>query len=270
MLIPGLALYYSGLSQKNNQISAFIQLFTIESLVVLLWVILGYAITFGQGNSFVGNGNRIWLQGSMSKAGNQSQGLVTALTKHRLNCNVPETVLIVFQGAFAAVASAIVYGAWTERMKFHGALLFSGFWHLLVYAFVARWHWSDQGWLYTLGALDYAGGDVVHVSAGFSGLAVAFYLGPRQIIKQGREIQFNSVPNTLIGTCLLLIGWFGFNGGSAGSANGRAGYAIITTQVSAATSTVIWTIMDFAFCRHYSPVSIARFPIHVPPALILQ
>jgi Amt family ammonium transporter len=258
MIIPGLALYYSGLAQKSNHLSAFIQLFSIECLVILLWVILGYAISFGDGNSFVGNGDRIWLKGSLLRSGNHSQGQATALTKHRLNCNIPETVLIIFQGAFATVASAIIYGAWAERMAFHGALLFSGCWHLLVYTCIARWHWSDQGWLYNLGALDYAGGDVVHVSAGFSGLAVALYLGPRQIIKQGRETQFNSIPNTLIGACLLWVGWFGFNGGSAGSANGRAGYALINTQVSAATSSLTWTIMDFLFCRHYSPISIAR------------
>ena len=262
MIIPGLALYYAGLSQKNNRISAFIQLFSIVCLVTLLWILLGYSITFGDGNSFAGSGNRIWLQGTLLRTGNRSNGQVTSLTKHRLNCNVPETVLIVFQGAFAAVAAAIIYGAWAERMKFHGALIFTGCWHLLVYAFIARWHWSDQGWLYILGSLDYAGGDVVHVAAGFSGLAVAWYLKPRQSIKQGRAIQYSSISNTLMGTCLLWVGWFGFNGGSAGSANGRAGYAFINTQVCAATSSMIWTIMDFQFNRHYSPISIARCSPH--------
>jgi ammonium transporter, Amt family len=243
--------------KKNNRISAFVQLFSIVCLVSLLWITIGYSIAFGDGNSFVGNGNRIWLQGSLLRTGNQSQGQVTSLTKHRLNCNVPETVLIVFQGAFAAIAAAIIYGAWAERMKFHGALIFTGCWHLLVYSFVARWHWSDQGWLYMLGALDYAGGDVVHVSAGFSGLAAALYFKPRLSIQQGRETQYSSMSNTLIGTCLLWVGWFGFNGGSAGSANGRAGYAFITTQVCAAASSLIWTVLDFIVNRHYSPISIA-------------
>jgi Amt family ammonium transporter len=260
MVIPGLALYYAGLSKKNNQISSFIQLFSIVCFVTLLWITLGYSITFGDGNSFVG-GNRFWLQGSLLRIGTESQGQVTSLTKHRLNCNIPETVLIVFQGAFAAVAAAIIYGAWAERMKFHGALIFTGCWHLLVYAFIARWHWSDQGWLYKLGALDYAGGDVVHVAAGFSGLAVALYFKPRESIKQKQEIEYSStgISTTLLGTCLLWVGWFGFNGGSAGSANGRAGYAFITTQVSASTSSLIWTFMDFQFNKHYSPISIARY-----------
>lgn len=239
MTIPGLALFYSGMVRKKNVLATALQSFAICALVTVVWVVIGYSLAFTPSESpYIGSLSRVFLDGmSFDKV----QGLISV---SHVAPTIPESVLVMFQLTFAIITPALITGAFAERMKFSALAVFMVLWSVLVYAPVAHWVWEPTGWLAAMGALDFAGGTVVHINAGAAGLVCAFMLGKRQ--GYGREPFFpNNLMYTMIGASLLWVGWFGFNAGSALAADGRAGLAMLVTQVAAATGALGWLFVEW-------------------------
>ena len=239
MTIPGLALFYAGMVRKKNVLSTALQSFTICAVVTVIWVVMGYSLAFTPSNSpYLGTLERLFLEGlSFDK-------LQGTLSVSHIAPTIPESVFVVFQLTFAIITPALITGAFAERIKFGALIVFMALWSIFVYAPVAHWVWEPSGWLAKMGALDFAGGTVVHINAGAAGLACAYMLGKR--MGYGREPFFpNNLGLTLIGASLLWVGWFGFNAGSALAADGRAGMAMLVTQVAAATGTLAWMLLEF-------------------------
>ena len=238
MTIPGLALFYAGLVRKKNVLSTALQSFAVCCLVTLLWIIAGYSLAFTPGSPFLGGTERLLLNGlGYFKSSGQ-------LSVSPIAPTIPESVFVMFQLTFAIITPALITGAFAERMKFSAMLVFMGLWSLLVYAPVAHWVWEPGGWLAMLGAQDFAGGTVVHINAGAAGLICALMLGKRK--GYGREPFFPfNLALTLTGASLLWVGWFGFNAGSAGAADGRAGLAMLVTQVGAALAALTWMATEW-------------------------
>lgn len=239
MTIPGLALFYAGMVRKKNVLTTAAHSFAAVCIVTVLWVLIGYSLAFSPGSALLGGGGRMMLQGLefMKEAGK--------LTVHNIAPTVPESVFMMFQLTFAIITPALITGAFAERMKFSALLLFVSLWSLLVYAPVAHWVWDPAGWLAAMGVLDFAGGTVVHINAGISGLVAAIIIGPR--VGFGKEpMPPHNLVLTMIGASLLWIGWFGFNAGSAGAADGRAGMAMLVTQVAAAVGALAWMSVEWA------------------------
>ncbi|OFX12531.1 MAG: ammonia channel protein [Alphaproteobacteria bacterium RIFOXYD12_FULL_60_8] len=228
MTIPGLALFYGGMVRKKNILATMMQSFAITALVTVLWVVAGYSLAFDAGSDYVGG---------LGKA------LLAGLETGSLSGTIPESVFVVFQMTFAIITPALITGAFADRMKFSSMLVFMGLWLLVVYAPVTHWVWGG-GFLMSSGVLDYAGGTVVHINAGVAGLVAAIVLGPRKGF--GTE---NMAPHNLalsmIGASLLWVGWFGFNAGSAVAADGRAGMAMLVTQVAAAAAALAWMFAEW-------------------------
>nr|WP_238482350.1 ammonium transporter [Noviherbaspirillum aridicola] len=233
MTIPGLALFYTGMVRKKNALGTMAQSFAAACLVSVLWVLIGYSIAFTPGTPWLGGAGRAMLDGmEFLKDGGK-------LTVHHLAPTVPESVFVMFQLTFAIITPALITGAFAERMKFSALILFIAIWSLLVYAPVAHWVWEPGGWLAAKGVLDFAGGTVVHINAGISGLVAAIAVGPRAGF--GREpMPPHNLVLTVVGASLLWVGWFGFNAGSAAAADGRAGMAMLVTQLAAAAGALAW------------------------------
>ncbi len=233
MTIPGLALYYGGMVRKKNVLDTLAQSFIVTCLVTVLWYAIGYSLAFTHGNAFIGGFSRVLLHG---------MGKYTVTT---LSGAVPESVYMTFQMTFAIITPALIAGSFAERMKFSALLWFMSLWLIFVYSPVAHWVWSTDGWLARLGALDFAGGTVVHLNAGVAGLVTALVLGKRR--GYGRDaMPPHNLVLTVIGAALLWVGWFGFNAGSALSAGGRAGMAMVTTQVATAAAALAWMFVEWA------------------------
>jgi Amt family ammonium transporter len=239
MTIPGLALFYAGMVRKKNVLSTALQSFAICALVTVVWVVIGYSLAFTAGSTpYLGGFSRVFLEGMTF---DKVQGLISV---SHVAPTIPESVLVMFQMTFAIITPALITGAFAERMRFSALIVFMVLWSIFVYAPVAHWVWEPSGWLATMGALDFAGGTVVHINAGAAGLVCAYMLGKRQ--GYGREPFFpNNLAFTLIGASLLWVGWFGFNAGSALSADGRAGLAMLVTQVAAATGALGWMFLEW-------------------------
>lgn len=239
MTIPGLALFYAGMVRRKNVLSMMTYSLSAAALVSVLWVIIGYSLAFGTSEGmlapFIGGFDKAMLSGvGVSTVWTDAAG--TAYT-------IPESLFMVFQMTFAIITVAIMSGAIAERMKFSAYLLFIGLWVLAVYAPIAHWVWNAEGWLFGDGALDYAGGTVVHINSGIAGLVAAYVLGRR--IGIGREpMAPHNLVLTLIGAGMLWVGWFGFNAGSALAADGRAAMAMVVTQVAAATAAFTWMMVE--------------------------
>ena len=226
MIIPGLALFYGGLGRTKNMLSVLMQVFVIFSVITILWAIYGYSLTFSGAGSFYGNLDKLFLRGIAPDT------LSSALS------TIPEYVFVAFQSTFAAIACALIVGAFAERMKFSAVMLFSVLWFTFSYVPMAHMVWGG-GLLAQDGALDFAGGTVVHINAAMAGLVGAYLVGKR--IGFGRESMApHSLTLTMVGASLLWVGWFGFNAGSAGSANGVAGLAFINTILATGAATVAW------------------------------
>ncbi len=237
MTIPGLALFYAGMVRKKNVLSTALQSFAICGLVTVLWVVVGYSLAFTPGSQFIGGWERVLLHG-LSYVKNTGE-----LSVSHLAPSIPESVYVMFQLTFAIITPALITGAFAERIKFGTMLAFILLWTLLVYVPVAHWVWEPTGWLAALGVLDFAGGTVVHINAGVAGLVCAYLLGPRS--GYGREAFLPySLAFTLAGASLLWVGWFGFNAGSAVAADGRAGMAMLVTQIGAATASLAWMAVE--------------------------
>ena len=253
MTIPGLALFYGGLVRQKNMLSVLMQTFAIFSLMGVLWALYGYSAAFTGGNSFIGGLSKAFLKGITpdSIAATFSKGVV-----------IPELIFVAFQLTFAAITPALIIGAFAERMKFSAILAFMVLWFTFAYLPMAHmvWYWDGPdaittaesltkvsaaaGWLWAKGALDFAGGTVVHINAGIAGLVVACVLGKR--IGYGKEAMTpHSLTLTMVGAALLWVGWFGFNAGSNLEANGYAALAFINTMLAAGAATLSWMFIEW-------------------------
>jgi Amt family ammonium transporter len=231
MTLPGLALFYGGLVRAANVLSVLMHCFAIACLVSVLWLICAYSLAFAPGTPWIGSVGKAFLSG----VGRQSLAPSTT---------VPETVFFMFQMTFAIITPALIVGAFVERMRFEAVLLFSGLWLLVVYAPVAHWVWGG-GWLNALGIMDFAGGLVVHLTAGASALVLAVLLGGRAGFPA--DLKPPHAPwMTMVGASMLWVGWFGFNAGSALTAGGDAGMAMAVTHISAATASLVWVAIEWA------------------------
>ncbi|WP_434630335.1 ammonium transporter [Chromobacterium sp. CV08] len=250
MTIPGLALFYGGMVRKKNVLATLMQSFAITALVTVLWTVIGYSLAFTVGTPYIGDLSRLLLDGMvyMKDAGK--------LAVHPLAGTIPESVFMTFQMTFAIITPALITGAFAERMKFSAMLVFMALWSLLVYVPVAHWVWAPGGWMGDKGVLDFAGGTVVHINAGVAGLVTALVLGKR--IGFGKEaMPPHNLILTLVGASMLWVGWFGFNAGSAGAADGRAGMAMVTTQVATAMAALAWMFAEWATKKKPSVLGIA-------------
>jgi Amt family ammonium transporter len=224
--------------RKKSVINTMASVVAIAALVSLLWYAVGYSWAFTPGNGLLGNGSRMWFEG-MDYVKDAGKVMVSHVAP-----NIPESVYSMFQLTFAIITAALVVGSFVERMKFSAMLWFIGMWSLFVYAPVAHWVWEPGGWLAQLGALDFAGGSVVHINAGVSGLVCAYFLGPRRGYGRQAFEPFN-LGLTMAGAGMLWVGWFGFNAGSAVASDGRAGLAMLVTHVAAAAGAMSWMLAEW-------------------------
>ncbi|HEX4153263.1 MAG TPA: ammonium transporter [Steroidobacteraceae bacterium] len=252
MCIPGLALFYGGMVRKKNVLATLMQSFACTCAVTLLWWLIGYSWAFTPGNHFIGGATRALFSG-MTYIHDDAGGKVTV---SHLAPTIPETVYAMFQMTFAIITPALIAGAFADRMKFSSMLVFISAWSVLVYAPIAHMVWEPSGWLNAAGVLDYAGGTVVHINAGIAGLASCLVLGKR--LGYGREaMPPHNLTLTLIGASLLWVGWFGFNAGSATAADGRAGMAMLATQMATGAAALGWMFAEWFSKRKPSVLGIA-------------
>ena len=226
MTLPGLALFYGGLVRSNNILSILMQCFAIAGIVSILWFIAGYSLAFSGDHPFIGD---------------LSNFMLAKISIDSVSGSIPESLFAMFQMTFAIITPALIVGGYAERMKFSAVLLFSSIWLLIVYAPITHWVWGG-GWLSD--TLDYAGGTVVHITAGVAALVAAIVLGPRQEFLK-RPIPPHNMTMTITGAAMLWVGWFGFNGGSALSAGGDAAMAILATHISAAAGAMTWMFFEW-------------------------
>tara|TARA_B100000508_G_scaffold26065_1_gene19023 strand:- start:1189 stop:2400 length:1212 start_codon:yes stop_codon:yes gene_type:complete len=228
MTLPGLALFYAGLVRASNILSVLMHCFTIACISSVAWLVIAYSLAFSGTGAYVGDLGNLFLAG---------------LSRESMSGDIPESVFFMFQMTFAIITPALIVGAYPERIKFSFVAVFSLLWVILIYAPIVHWIWAEGGWLYEMGIRDFAGGLVVHLTAGITALVIAFFLGPRDGFPNSVQPPHN--PGlTMMGACMLWVGWFGFNGGSALAANGDAGMAILVTHISAATATIVWIIIE--------------------------
>ena len=228
MTLPGLALFYGGLVRSKNVLSILMQCFGIACVASVLWVLVGYSIAFDTGSPW---------SGGMGKA------LLNGVSEDSLSGDLPETVFIMFQMTFAIITPALIIGSFAERTRFSAVMLFSSIWLLVVYAPVTHWVWGG-GWLGEMGLLDFAGGTVVHITAGVAALVCALVIGNRRGFGEVAMPPHN-MTMTITGACMLWVGWFGFNAGSALAANGDAGMAMLVTHLSAAAGAFTWLTIEW-------------------------
>jgi Amt family ammonium transporter len=230
MTLPGLALFYAGLVRTKNVLSVLMQCFSITCVVTLAWVACGYSLAFGDGGTL-----QSWY-------GGWDKSFLAGIAVATVKGTIPETVFAMFQMTFAIITPALVVGAYAERVKFSGMLVFSLLWLLLVYCPVAHWVWGD-GWLQKMGLMDFAGGTVVHLNAGMAALVCALVLGKRRGFPETAMPPHN-MTMTVTGACMLWVGWFGFNAGSALAADGAAGMAMLVTHIGAASGSLAWLLCE--------------------------
>jgi len=229
MTIPGLALFYAGLVRTKNALSLFMQCLAVGAgLVGVLWILIGYSLAFADGNDFVGGLGKLGLSG---------------IKPDTLSGTIPEYVFVMFQAMFAIITPALMIGAFAERMRFSVCLAFVGIWLLVVYCPLAHMVWGN-GWIMKMGAKDFAGGMVVHMSSGYSALVAAIFLGKRRGFGKDPMPPHN-LPFTVIGACLLWVGWFGFNAGSELAADGTAGLAFLTTSTATSMAVLSWMAIEW-------------------------
>lgn len=238
LMVPGLALFYGGMVRRKNVLTTMMMSFVAMAVIGVQWVLVGYALAFGKSL-----GGVIGWDGALFALNGIEPGKLYG-DKH-----VPELVFVMFQGKFAIITPALISGAVAERMKFKTYLAFCVAWSTLIYAPLAHWVWNAEGWLFELGVLDFAGGTVVHISAGVSALVLALMIGPRRDVSRGAAILPNNLVLTLTGAGLLWFGWFGFNAGSAVAAESPvagsiAGLAFATTQSAAAAAGLMWMLVE--------------------------
>ncbi|WP_431303670.1 ammonium transporter [Sediminicoccus sp. BL-A-41-H5] len=243
MTLPGLALFYAGMVRKKTVLATMMQSFFVAALIAVTWMVAGYSIAFGNGGLYFGDFSKVMLSGIewngpfiLGKGlGGESEVATT----------IPETVFVMFQMTFAIITAALIFGAVADRMKFSAVCLFIVPWSLLIYSPIAHAVWHPSGLIWAWGALDFAGGTVVHINAGVAGLVAALVLGKRVGYGHDNMSPYN-LAFAMIGASLLWVGWFGFNAGSALAADGRAGMAMLVTMVAAAAGTLTWVFAEWA------------------------
>ncbi len=241
MTVPGLALFYAGMVRKKNVLATMMQSFAICGLVGVLWMVLGYSLAFGEGGAYVGDLSRFLMSGMGE---NWDKPFTLGSGDAAVATTIPESVFAMFQMTFAIITAALITGAVADRMKFSALMVFVTLWTLLVYSPVAHWVWHPNGWIFALGALDFAGGTVVHINAGVAGLVAAIVLGKRTGYGSENMAPYN-LSLAVIGAALLWVGWFGFNAGSAVGAGARAGMAMLVTQIAAAAAVLAWLFAEW-------------------------
>jgi len=228
MTLPGLALFYGGLVRTKNVLSVLMQCFSIAGIASVAWLILGYSLAFGEGNAFIGDFSKV---------------MMTGIGRETLWGDIPEPLFMLFQMTFAIITPALIVGAFAERMKFSAMLLFSLFWLFLVYVPITHWVWGG-GWLGAMGLYDFAGGTVVHITAGVGALVAAMVLGPRSGFPKTAMPPHN-MTLSVAGAGMLWVGWYGFNGGSALAADGNAAMAMLVTHISASMGAMTWMFIEW-------------------------
>ena len=228
MTLPGLALFYGGLVRSKNILSVLMQCFAIAGIVSILWVVIGYSIAFADGTPYFGGFGKVLFNG---------------ITESSLSGGIPESLFAMFQMTFAIITPALIIGGFAERTRFAAVVLFSALWLIFVYAPITHWVWGG-GWLQEMGLLDFAGGTVVHITAGVAALVAAIVIGPRKQFGKSATTPHN-LTMTITGAGMLWVGWFGFNGGSALAANGDAAMAMLVTHISAATGAITWMFYEW-------------------------
>jgi len=261
MSIPGLALFYGGLVRRKNVLNVFMQVFIIVAIVSIEWVICGYSLSFGSSKGFlapfIGGFDWAFLNNisindlspyfiSHSQIGLDGKAIGT----------IPHIIFIMYQCMFAVITPALIIGAFAERISFKGFFVFTILWSVLIYNPVAHWVWSADGWLFKLGALDFAGGTVVHVNAGIAAIVTAVMLGKRRDYKR-HAIPPHNITYVVMGAGLLWVGWFGFNAGSGLAADGLAGNALMVTHIAAAAAALTWFIMDWIIDKRPTVVGVS-------------
>ena len=237
MTIPGIALFYGGLMRRKNMLSVVMQSLAIAGVVSILWMVFGYSFAFG--TSFEGGSFFKYGIGGLDKVMLHGIGLDTLTAT-----GIPELIFVLFQCMFALITPALILGAFAERVKFSGFLLFTVLWSVLVYMPMAHWVWGG-GFLMEMGAVDFAGGTVVHVNAGVAALVMALMVGKRSDYRAGHPITPHNIPIVFLGTALLWLGWFGFNAGSGLAADGLAANAFLVTHIATCAAAVTWAAIDF-------------------------
>jgi Amt family ammonium transporter len=239
MTLPGLSLFYAGLVRARNVLSVLMQCFAIACLMSLLWVICGYSLAFGEGNALIGDFSKAFLVG---------------IGTEHLSGDIPELLFVCFQMTFAVITPALIVGAFAERMKFSSMLIFSALWLFAVYIPICHWVWGG-GWLGSMGLLDFAGGTVVHITAGVAALVAALVIGRRNGFPQ-TPMPPHNLTMTVTGAGMLWVGWFGFNAGSALAADGGAAMAMLVTHISAAAGSLAWMTIEWMKFRKPSVLGI--------------
>lgn len=234
MVLPGLALFYGGLVRSKNVLSVLMQVMSTFSLAIVLWFIYGYSIAFTEGNALFGGLSKSFFSGMFDPASGE----------FALAGSIPEILFGSFQATFAGITCALIVGSFAERVRFSGVLIFTAIWMTFSYLPIAHMVWGPGGFLLERGALDFAGGTVVHINAGIAGLVGAYVIGKR--VGFGKEpMQPHNLPMTMIGASLLFVGWFGFNGGSALAANTTAALAVFNTLIATAAAILAWTLTEW-------------------------
>lgn len=228
MTIPGLSLFYAGLVRTRNVLSVLMQCFAITCVASLVWLFLGYSLAFSEGNGFIGGLSNL---------------LFADIQENSVIGTIPESVFALYQMTFAIITPALICGSFAERVRFGAVMLFSILWLILVYVPITHWVWASDGWLFKMGLLDFAGGTVVHITAGVGSLVCALVLGSRTGFGKTAMPPHN-LTMTVTGAGMLWVGWFGFNGGSALAANSNAGMAMLVTHISAAAGAAAWMLME--------------------------
>ena len=229
MTLPGLALFYAGLVRVRNVLSVLMQCFAITCLMTIIWLIYGYSLAFGEGGRYIGDLSKLFFAG---------------VGEDSMSGGIPESVFAMFQLTFIIITPALIVGGFAERMRFSAMLMFSGIWATVVYLPIVHWVWAGNGWLFEMGLLDFAGGTVVHITAGVAAVVAAVVLGSRRGFPEVAMPPHN-LTLTVTGAGMLWVGWFGFNGGSALAADGNAGMAILVTHISAAAGAFTWMLCEW-------------------------
>jgi len=262
MSIPGLALFYGGLVRRKNVLNVFMQVFILVAVISIEWVVFGYSNAFGSSSiewlkpyfggfdwAFLNNINvsdlsPYFISHSQPTADGGTIG------------TIPHIIFIMFQGMFAVITPALILGAFAERISFKGFLIFSLLWAIFIYNPIAHWVWSGDGWLFKLGALDFAGGTVVHINAGIAAIVTALMLGKRRDYK-GHALPPHNITYVVMGAAMLWVGWFGFNAGSGLAADGLAANALMVTHIAAATAAITWALIEWFFDKRPTIVGIS-------------
>jgi len=261
MSIPGLALFYGGLVRRKNVLNVFMQCFILVAVISIEWVICGYSLSFGSSKGFLAPfiGGLDWAFLNNIKLTDLSPYFIShsqiGLDGKAIG-TIPHLVFIMYQCMFAVITPALIIGAFAERINFKGFFVFSIFWSLIIYNPVAHWVWATDGWLLKLGALDFAGGTVVHINAGVAAIVTAIMLGRRRDYKD-HAIPPHNITYVVMGAGLLWVGWFGFNAGSGLAADGLAGNALMVTHICAATAAITWVLLDWFIDKRPTVVGIS-------------